>query len=133
MPNVHAATPVAKRWTMPPPPIAGGIRKAVAAWGMPLYAQSPELYSNSVSAIKTPDGFDANKIVTLASEKYDTAFGAGLGQVAGRLFRIGHLGSLPDVLALAGIATAEMCMKDLGFDITLGAGVAAAQEHYRTS
>ena len=113
--------------------IAGGVRKAVAAWDMPLYAQSPELYSNSVSAIKTPEGFDANQIVTRASEKYDTAFGAGLGQVAGKLFRIGHLGSLPDVLALAGIATAEMCMKDLGFDITLGAGVAAAQEHYRTS
>ena len=113
--------------------IAEGVRKAVAAWDMPLYAQSPELYSNSVSAIKTPEGFDANEIVTLASEKYDTAFGAGLGQVAGKLFRIGHLGSLPDVLALAGIATAEMCMKDLGFDITLGAGVAAAQEHYRTT
>ncbi|WP_457648380.1 L-aspartate--glyoxylate aminotransferase BhcA [Profundibacter sp.] len=113
--------------------IAGGVRKAVAAWDMPLYAQSPELYSNSVSAIKTPEGFDANQIVTRASEKYGTAFGAGLGQVAGKLFRIGHLGSLPDVLALAGIATAEMCMKDLGFDITLGAGVAAAQEHYRTS
>lgn len=113
--------------------IAEGVRKAVAAWDMPLYAQSPELYSNSVSAIKTPEGFDANAIVTLASEKYDTAFGGGLGQVAGKLFRIGHLGSLPDVLALAGIATAEMCMKDLGFDITLGSGVAAAQEHYRTT
>ena len=113
--------------------IAGGVRKAVAAWDMPLYAQSPELYSNSVSAIKTPEGYDSNAIVTLASEKYDTAFGAGLGQVAGKLFRIGHLGSLPDVLALAGIATAEMCMKDLGFDITLGSGVAAAQEHYRTT
>ena len=113
--------------------IAEGVRKAVTAWEMPLYAQSPELYSNSVSAIKTPDGFDANALVALASDKYDTAFGAGLGQVAGKLFRIGHLGSLPDVLALAGIATAEMCMKDLGLPITLGAGVAAAQEHYRTS
>ncbi|HIP22810.1 MAG TPA: aminotransferase class V-fold PLP-dependent enzyme [Rhodobacteraceae bacterium] len=113
--------------------IAEGVRKAVTAWDMPLYAQSPELYSNSVSAIKTPEGFDANAIVALASEKYDTAFGAGLGRVAGKLFRIGHLGSLPDVLALAGIATAEMCMKDLGLNITLGSGVAAAQEHYRTT
>ncbi len=113
--------------------IAEGVRKAVAAWDMPLYAQSPALYSNSVSAIKTPEGFDANEIVTLASEKYDTAFGGGLGQVAGKLFRIGHLGSLPDVLALAGIATAEMCMKDLGLEVTLGSGVAAAQEHYRNT
>ncbi len=113
--------------------IATGVRKAIAAWNMPLCAESPELYSNSVSAIMTPDGFDANKIVTLASEKYQTAFGAGLGAVAGKLFRIGHLGSLTDVMTLSGLATAEMCMKDLGLEITLGAGVAAAQEHYRTT
>ena len=113
--------------------IATGVRKAVAAWNMPLYAHSPELFSNSVSAIKTPDGYDANQIVTLASDKYDTAFGGGLGQVAGKLFRIGHLGSLTDMMALSGLAVAEMCMKDLGFPITLGAGVAVAQEHYRTS
>ena len=50
---------------------------------------------------------------------------------AGRVFRIGHLGSLTDVMALSGIATAEMCMADLGLDITLGSGVAAAQEVYR--
>ncbi len=113
--------------------IATGVRKAIAAWDMPLYAHAPELYSNSVSAIKTPDGFDANTIVALASEKYDTAFGAGLGAVAGKLFRIGHLGSLTDMMALSGIAVAEMCMKDLGLRVTLGSGVAAAQEHYRTT
>ena len=61
------------------------------------------------------------------------SFGAGLGSVAGKLFRIGHLGSLTDVMALSGIATAEMCMVDLGLDITLGSGVAAAQAHYRTT
>ena len=57
----------------------------------------------------------------------------GLGDVAGKVFRIGHLGSLTDVMALSGIATAEMVMVDLGLPIRLGAGVAAAQEHYRTS
>jgi len=111
--------------------IADGVRKAISAWDLPLYATSPDLYSNSVSAIKTPDGFDADKLVAHASQKYAVSFGAGLGQVAGKLFRIGHLGSLTDVMALSGIATAEMCMVDLGLDITLGAGVAAAQEHYR--
>jgi alanine-glyoxylate transaminase/serine-glyoxylate transaminase/serine-pyruvate transaminase len=59
------------------------------------------------------------------------AFGVGLGEVAGKVFRIGHLGSLTDVMALSGIATAEMCMVDLGLDIKLGSGVAAAQEYYR--
>ncbi len=113
--------------------IAEGVRKAVAAWGLDLCAVSPELYSNSVSAIKTPEGFDANRIVTLASEKYGVSYGAGLGEVAGRVFRIGHLGSLTDVMALSGLATVEMCMKDLGLDIALGSGVAAAQEHYRAT
>ena len=66
-----------------------------------------------------------------AAEKYVVALGAGLGEVAGRVFRIGHLGSMTDVMALSGIATAEMVMADLGLDIRLGSGVAAAQEYYR--
>lgn len=113
--------------------IAVGVRKAVSAWGLKLCAVSPDLYSNSVSAINTPNGFDANSIVSHASEKYGVSFGAGLGDVAGKVFRIGHLGCLTDVMALSGLATAEMCMVDLGLDVTLGSGVAAAQEHYRTT
>ena len=113
--------------------IAEGVRKGIAAWNMPLCAVSPELYSNSVSAIMTPKGFDANALVNHASDKYAVSFGAGLGDVAGKLFRIGHLGSLTDVLALSGLATAEMCMADMGLPVTLGSGVAAAQEHYRTT
>ena len=58
---------------------------------------------------------------------------AGLGQVAGKVFRIGHLGSLTDVMMLSGLATAEMVMADLGLDIRLGSGVAAAQEVYRNT
>ena len=84
-----------------------------------------------MSAIKTPEGFNATDIVTHAAEKYGVAFGVGLGEVAGKVFRIGHLGSLTDVMALSGIATAEMCMVDLGLDIKLGSGVAAAQDFYR--
>ncbi len=111
--------------------IASGIRAAVNAWGLELCAQSPDLYSDTVSAICTPEGFNATDIVTHAAEKYGVAFGVGLGEVAGKVFRIGHLGSLTDVMALSGIATAEMCMADLGLDIGLGSGVAAAQEYYR--
>ncbi|GAA5071595.1 aminotransferase class V-fold PLP-dependent enzyme [Roseibacterium beibuensis] len=113
--------------------IADGVRAAVSAWGMELCAASPDLYSNSVSAIRTPDGFDSTKIVTHASEVYGVAFGVGLGDVAGKVFRIGHLGLLTDVMALSGIATAEMCMVDLGLPVTLGSGVAAAQEVYRST
>ena len=113
--------------------IASGVRAAVDAWGLQLCAVSSDLYSDTVSAIRTPDGFNATNIVTHAADKYDVAFGVGLGEVAGKLFRIGHLGSLTDVMTLSGIATAEMCMVDLGLDIKLGAGVAAAHEHYRAA
>jgi len=113
--------------------IANGVRAAVTAWGLQLCAETPQVYSDTVSAILTPDGFDATRIVTHAADVYGVAFGVGLGEVAGKLFRIGHLGSLTDVMTLSGIATAEMCMVDLGLDITLGSGVAAAQDIYRAT
>lgn len=112
--------------------IATGVRKAVHAWGLELCANTPEVYSDTVSAIRTPQGFNATDIVTHAASVYGVAFGVGLGDVAGKVFRIGHLGSLTDVMTLSGIATAEMCMVDLGLDITLGSGVAAAQDYYRS-
>ncbi|KZY51589.1 aminotransferase class V-fold PLP-dependent enzyme [Sulfitobacter sp. KE29] len=111
--------------------IAEGVRAAVGAWGLDLCATDPSVYSDTVSAIRTPEGFNATDIVTHAANRYGVAFGVGLGEVAGKVFRIGHLGSLTDVMALSGIATAEMCMVDLGLNIELGSGVAAAQEYYR--
>lgn len=111
--------------------IAEGVRAATFAWGMKPFAATPDLYSNTVTAVRTPDGFDASTIVAHAAETYGMAFGTGLGDVAGKVFRIGHLGMLTDAMALSGIAVAEMCMADLGLDITLGSGVAAAQSVYR--
>ncbi len=111
--------------------IAEGVRAATFAWGMRPCAVSPDLYSNTVTAIRTPEGFNASDIVTRAAQDYGMAFGTGLGDVAGKVFRIGHLGSMTDAMALSGIATAEMVMADLGLPIQLGSGVAAAQEIYR--
>jgi len=111
--------------------IAQGVRKAVNAWGLPLCAARPELYSDTVTAIMVPEGVDGNDLVAHADKAYGVSYGAGLGQVAGKLFRIGHLGLLTEVQALAGIATAEMAMADMGIDVTMGSGVAAAQAHYR--
>ncbi len=111
--------------------IARGVRAAVGAWGLTLCAARPALYSDTVSAIRTPEGFNATSIVTRAADTYGMAFGTGLGEVAGKVFRIGHLGSLTDAMALSGIATVEMVMADLGLPITLGSGVAAAQAEYR--
>ena len=111
--------------------IASGVRAAVKAWGLELCAASPDVYSDTVSAVRTPEGFDSTRIVTHAAKHYDMAFGVGLGEVAGKVFRIGHLGSLTDAMMLSGLSTAEMVMVDLGLPIELGSGVAAAQSVYR--
>jgi alanine-glyoxylate transaminase/serine-glyoxylate transaminase/serine-pyruvate transaminase len=85
-------------------------------------AASADLYSDTVTAVVVPEGFNGTDLVKLAAEKYGVAFGVGLGEVAGKVFRIGHLGSLTDVMMLSGLATAEMCMADLGYPIKLGLG-----------
>ncbi|TVR45281.1 MAG: aminotransferase class V-fold PLP-dependent enzyme [Rhodobacteraceae bacterium] len=112
---------------------AEATRRAVAAWGMRPCAASPDLYSDTVTAIVVPDGCDGTELVTLAATKYGMAFGVGLGDVAGKVFRIGHLGMLTDAMLLSGLAVAEMCMADLGWDTRLGSGVAAAQDYLRAT
>ena len=113
--------------------LAEGVRRAIKAWGMTPCAASADLYSDTVTAVVVPPGCNGTDLVKLAAEKYGVAFGVGLGEVAGKVFRIGHLGMLTDVMVLSGLATAEMCMADLGWPITLGSGVAAAQDYYRGS
>ncbi|MGB7243508.1 MAG: L-aspartate--glyoxylate aminotransferase BhcA [Sulfitobacter sp.] len=113
--------------------LAEGVRRAVDAWGLKLVAQSPELYSDTVSAIFVPDGLDSNKLTDQAFNAYGVSFGVGLGEMNGKAFRIGHLGSLTDVMVLSGLATIEMAMADLDYPVELGSGVTAAQEYFRTS
>jgi alanine-glyoxylate transaminase / serine-glyoxylate transaminase / serine-pyruvate transaminase len=113
--------------------LAEGVRRAVAAWGMKPCAVSRDLCSDTVTAVVVPQGCNGTDLVKLASEKYGMAFGVGLGEVAGKVFRIGHLGMLTDAMVLSGLAVAEMCMADLGWPVKLGSGVAAAQDFYRTS
>ncbi|MEL6316405.1 MAG: L-aspartate--glyoxylate aminotransferase BhcA [Pseudomonadota bacterium] len=111
--------------------IAEGVRRAVAAWGLRLAAKSPDLHSDTVSAIYAPEGFDSNVLTNHAFDAYGVSFGVGLGPMNGKAFRIGHLGSLTETMALSGLATIEMAMRDLNYPIDLGSGVIAAQEHYR--
>ena len=113
--------------------IADGVRAAVRAWGLDFCATDPASYSDTVTAIVMPEGIDGNAFVAHAEARYGTSFGAGLGAVAGKVFRIGHLGQLSETQALAGIATAEMALVDMGVNIGLGAGVAAAQGVYRAA
>ncbi len=112
---------------------AEGVRQAVRGWGLSLVAHSPDLYSDTVSAIHVPEGFDSNALVDRAFSTYGMSFGVGLGELNGRAFRIGHLGSLTDSMMLSGLATIEMAMADLNYPVKLGSGVTAAQEHYRAT
>ena len=111
--------------------IAEGVREAVRAWGLELCARSPEFYSDTVSAIYVPEGFNSDELTNHLFDKYNVSFGIGLGRVAGRAFRIGHLGAMTDVMTLSGIAVVEMAMVDLGYPVELGSGTRAAQEYYR--
>jgi alanine-glyoxylate transaminase/serine-glyoxylate transaminase/serine-pyruvate transaminase len=80
-----------------------------------------------------PPGTNGADVIDVAFRRYDLALGAGLSEMAGKLFRIGHLGDLNELMLLGALAGAEMAMRDTGIPVTLGAGVAAAQEYYRTS
>ena len=112
---------------------AEAVRRAIAGWGLRPCAASPDLYSDTVTAVVVPEGCNGTDLVKLAADKYGMAFGVGLGEVAGKVFRIGHLGMLTDALLLSGLAVAEMCMADLGWNVRLGSGVAAAQDYLRTT
>lgn len=113
--------------------LAEGVRHGVEALGLSLCAVSPEWYSDTVSAIRVPEGVDGAEVCRIGYRLYRVSFGSGLGQVAGKVFRIGHLGDLNEVSCLAALAAAEMSLADAGAKVELGAGVAAAQSWYRRS
>jgi alanine-glyoxylate transaminase/serine-glyoxylate transaminase/serine-pyruvate transaminase len=113
--------------------LAEGVRQGVLAWGLDLVAEHPSLWSDTVTAIRTPAGIDARDVIRHGYERYNTSFGAGLGPLAGKVFRIGHLGDLNEVMCLAALASAEMSLLDAGARIEPGSGVAAAQRSYRAA
>jgi alanine-glyoxylate transaminase / serine-glyoxylate transaminase / serine-pyruvate transaminase len=111
--------------------LASGTRAAVDAWGLRLCAKAPKWRSNTVSAIMVPEGVNGADVIDRADRRYDLALGAGLSQMAGKLFRIGHLGDLNELMLLGAIAGAEMAMRDVGIEVQPGSGVAAAQDCFR--
>ena len=110
--------------------LATGVRNAVAAWGMDLAAEHPSLYSDTVSAIRVPQGVDARDVIRVAYDRYNCSFGAGLGPLNGKVFRIGHLGDLNEGMCLTALSIAELCLANAGAQIRFGSGVAAAQDVY---
>jgi alanine-glyoxylate transaminase/serine-glyoxylate transaminase/serine-pyruvate transaminase len=113
--------------------LAEGVRAAVKAWGLELCARAPKWYSDTVSAVMVPAGINGADVIDVAFRRYDLALGAGLARMAGKLFRIGHLGDLNELMLLGAIAGSEMAMRDVGIRVTPGSGVAAAAEYYRSS
>ena len=110
--------------------LAGGVRAAVEAWGLRNCAQGPEWHSDTVTAILVPEGFDANDVIRTAYDKYNLSLGAGLNKVAGKVFRVGHLGWLNEIMVLQSLGGVEMAMRDVGIPFEPGAGVGAAVKHF---
>ena len=108
--------------------LAEACRRAVRAWPLPLLCRNPAEYSNTLTAVVMPPGIDSDELVQRAYRRLELSLGIGLGEVKGRVFRIGHLGSVNELDLLGGLAGVEMMLKEVGVPLTLGAGLGAAQE-----
>jgi alanine-glyoxylate transaminase/serine-glyoxylate transaminase/serine-pyruvate transaminase len=106
---------------------ATATRAAVEAWGLEVVALDPSEYSNSVTAVMMPDGHDADLFRSITLEKYDLSLGMGLGKLKGRVFRIGHLGDLNDLMLMGALAGVEMGLCAAGAPYRPG-GIHAAVE-----
>ncbi|MFK7879445.1 pyridoxal-phosphate-dependent aminotransferase family protein [Roseobacter sp.] len=110
--------------------LAEGVRLGIAAWGMDLVAEHHTLHSDTVSAVRVPDHVDARDVLRIAYEDYNASFGSGLARLAGKVFRIGHLGDMNEGMCLTALSLAEMSLMRAGAQIQLGSGVGAAQSWF---
>ncbi len=110
--------------------LAEGVRQAVSAWGLTNCCQDPQWHSDTVTAIKVGDGFDANDVIKTAYHQYNVSLGGGLSILNGKVFRIGHLGWLNEIMVLQALGGVEMAMRNVGIPFTSGAGVGAAVDFY---
>ncbi len=111
--------------------LAQGVREAVAAWNLATCCKHPRWNSNTVTAVRVPPGIDGAHVIDVAFRRYNLALGAGLSQLAGKLFRIGHLGDLNELMLLGALGGTEMAMADVGIRVESGSGVGAAQDYWR--
>jgi alanine-glyoxylate transaminase/serine-glyoxylate transaminase/serine-pyruvate transaminase len=102
-------------------------RAAVAAWSLETFPLRPEESSRAVTAVLVPEGHDADELRAVVLDRFDMSLGTGLGDVKGRLFRIGHLGDLNALSLVGALGGIEMGLGLAGVPYTRG-GVAAAME-----
>jgi alanine-glyoxylate transaminase/serine-glyoxylate transaminase/serine-pyruvate transaminase len=106
---------------------AEATRRAVRAWGLELLCREPDHYSSSLTAVCMPDGHSADGFRRIVAERYNMSLGNGLGRLADRVFRIGHLGDLNDIMLSAALSGVEMGLANAGVPHRTG-GVQAALE-----
>ena len=98
-----------------------------AAWGLEIVCEDPREYSGSLTAIFMPEGHDADRFRGVILDHFDMSLGAGLGKLAGKAFRIGHLGSFNDLMLVGTLGGVEMGLRLAGVPHKDG-GVMAALE-----
>jgi len=104
---------------------AEATRAAVRAWGLEIVCEDPREYSSSLTAVFLPEGHDADKLRAVILENFDMSLGAGLSKLAGKVFRIGHLGSFNDLTLAGTLCGVEMGLRLAGVPHKEG-GVLAA-------
>jgi alanine-glyoxylate transaminase/serine-glyoxylate transaminase/serine-pyruvate transaminase len=93
---------------------AEATRRAVKAWGLEILCANPSEYSNTLTAVLVPEGHNADRVRKVISERFDMSLGAGLSSLAGRVFRIGHLGSFNDLMLAGTLSGIEMGLQLAG-------------------
>jgi alanine-glyoxylate transaminase/serine-glyoxylate transaminase/serine-pyruvate transaminase len=107
---------------------AEATRRAVRAWGLEVLATNPAEYSASLTAVLLPAGHDADRVRKIVLETFDMSLGTGLGKLAGKVFRIGHLGDFNDLALMGTLAGVEMGLTLAGVPVK-NEGVAAAMRY----
>jgi alanine-glyoxylate transaminase/serine-glyoxylate transaminase/serine-pyruvate transaminase len=107
-------------------------RRAVRVWGLEILCRNPAEYSDSLTAIVMPEGHDADVFRRKVLECFDMSLGTGLGRLAGKVFRIGHLGFFNDLMLCGTLCGVEMGLKLAGVPHRSG-GIQAALEHLQGS
>ncbi|HSG74940.1 MAG TPA: aminotransferase class V-fold PLP-dependent enzyme [Burkholderiales bacterium] len=107
---------------------AEATRRAVRAWGLEVLATNPAEYSASLTAVLLPAGHDADRVRKVVLEAFDMSLGTGLGKLAGKVFRVGHLGDFNDLALTGTLAGVEMGLTLAGVPVK-NEGVAAAMRY----
>lgn len=107
---------------------AEATRRAVRAWGLEIWCREPKDYSSSLTAVTMPEGHDADAFRKAALEHFDVSLGTGLSKIAGKVFRIGHLGDTNDLTIVGALAGVEMGLALAGAPHRKG-GVQAAMDY----